>query len=232
MNSKEYIDKMIAIRGKIISSQLLIESLIDRILVLFYSSNIKTKKDKIYFDLISNLGFQKKILLVYDILPEEFKIDNLKNKLNYIKEKRDLVAHYQWTQITDENIILFNGKTSHNLSDEEIKKFDNIIKEVRIPLDKTIFKLDEFFTDEETMVVKIPKYDIKKGFKYFWEDGFSISVEKGESIQIKANTAGLKSLANHFLNLSQENVPIGYHIHLDEYNSLEEGSNELIIEKI
>lgn len=30
----------------------------------------------------------------------------------------------------------------------------------------------------------------------------------------------------------EKKVPLGTHIHLDEYNSLEDGSRELIIEKI
>jgi len=38
-------------------------------------------------------------------------------------------------------------------------------------------------------------------------------------------------LANHLLNLSQENIPSGYHLHFDEYNSLENGSCDLIIQK-
>lgn len=49
---------------------------------------------------------------------------------------------------------------------------------------------------------------------------------------ISANREGLLSLANHLLNLAQAEVPCGTHIHLDEYNSLEDGSLDLIVEKI
>jgi len=50
-------------------------------------------------------------------------------------------------------------------------------------------------------------------------------------IVIKCNKEGLLSLANHLVNLSQAEVPEHYHIHLDEFNSLESGSISLIIEK-
>ena len=39
-------------------------------------------------------------------------------------------------------------------------------------------------------------------------------------------------MANHLLTLAQDEIEEGAHIHLDEYNSLEEDSVELIIEKI
>ena len=63
-----------------------------------------------------------------------------------------------------------------------------------------------------------------------WIDGFSIRVkaEKG-AVLISANKAGLLSLANHLTMLAEETP--GCHFHLDENNSLEDGSAELIIEK-
>ena len=63
-----------------------------------------------------------------------------------------------------------------------------------------------------------------------WEDGFTIKVEiQGGTVVLGANKEGLLSLADHLRALAEE--PAGSHIHLDEYNSLEEGSNEIIIEK-
>ena len=63
-----------------------------------------------------------------------------------------------------------------------------------------------------------------------WEEGFTISVDTVENtVVIRANREGLLSLANHLVSLAEE-VP-GSHIHLDEYNALEENSAELIIEK-
>lgn len=65
-----------------------------------------------------------------------------------------------------------------------------------------------------------------------WEDDFSIkvSVDDQHTVLISANKDGLISLANQLKALANEDT--GSHIHYDEYNSLEEGSSELIIEKI
>lgn len=64
-----------------------------------------------------------------------------------------------------------------------------------------------------------------------WEDGFEISnsVREGE-VTISANREGMISLANILLDLA-DGAP-GDHIHLDEYNSLESGSADLIIERV
>lgn len=64
-----------------------------------------------------------------------------------------------------------------------------------------------------------------------WVDGFIIKVEADcREITIQANKEGLVSLANQLLELAKS-CP-GSHIHYDEYNSLEEGSPEMIIAKI
>ena len=64
-----------------------------------------------------------------------------------------------------------------------------------------------------------------------WTDGFSISVriEDGAAV-IAANREGLLSLADHLQRLAE--APAGSHIHLDAFNSLEEGSAELILEMV
>lgn len=63
-----------------------------------------------------------------------------------------------------------------------------------------------------------------------WVDGFRISADvDGDTARIVANTEGLISLANILLALAEESP--GAHLHLDEYNSLEDGSVELVIEK-
>ena len=63
--------------------------------------------------------------------------------------------------------------------------------------------------------------------KIEWTDGFEIRVRTdGNEVLISANREGLLSLAGQ---LAKE-AP-GSHIHYDAYNSLEEGSAELIIEK-
>lgn len=64
-----------------------------------------------------------------------------------------------------------------------------------------------------------------------WENGFVIDVrtESGAAV-IRANREGLLSLANHLKALAGE--PAGSHIHLDQWNALEDGSVELILERI
>ena len=64
-----------------------------------------------------------------------------------------------------------------------------------------------------------------------WEDGFTVKVrvEDGDTVVISANKEGLLSLARQLTDLANEET--GCHIHYDAYNSLEDGSSELIIEK-
>ena len=64
-----------------------------------------------------------------------------------------------------------------------------------------------------------------------WEPNFSIRVGvQASEATLSANRDGLLSLSRLFADLAEE--PPGSHIHLDEYNSLEEGSAQLIVEKI
>lgn len=64
-----------------------------------------------------------------------------------------------------------------------------------------------------------------------WERDFEIctSVREGE-VTISANREGLLSLANILTDLAEGQL--GDHVHLDEHNALEDGSVELIIERI
>ena len=66
--------------------------------------------------------------------------------------------------------------------------------------------------------------------EFHWINGFEICVkaEDGRAV-ISANREGLLSLAAHLTELAEEEP--GTHFHLDAYNSLEEGSAELIVEK-
>lgn len=63
-----------------------------------------------------------------------------------------------------------------------------------------------------------------------WIEGFEIKVriENGAAV-ISANREGMLSLAAQLSALA--NAENGDHIHYDEYNSLEAGSSELIIER-
>ena len=79
---------------------------------------------------------------------------------------------------------------------------------------------------------KLPKYSSNGGVKLDWVNGFEIRSNVSENgMVIKANKEGLLSLANHITNLAQEDVPLGTHIHLDSLKSLEDGSDNKIIEK-
>ncbi len=83
------------------------------------------------------------------------------------------------------------------------------------------------------VTLDINQYDINKGLYLCWENNFKIIIEaKDNEVILSANREGLVSLANHLVNLAQSDVPVGTHIHLDEYNSLEEGSKEIIIQKV
>jgi hypothetical protein len=81
--------------------------------------------------------------------------------------------------------------------------------------------------------INVPDYSKQNGLQMEWEDGSAISVEiANASILIEANRAGLVSLARLLLTLAGERVPAGHHWHLDDSNSLEDGSSDLIIEKM
>ena len=63
-----------------------------------------------------------------------------------------------------------------------------------------------------------------------WKDGYEISVRiDGEAVTVSANREGLQSLAMQLADLAEEQP--GSHIHLDSFNSLEDGSAELILER-
>lgn len=81
--------------------------------------------------------------------------------------------------------------------------------------------------------INLPEYQQEVGIKYVWDDDFNIETSiEGNRINIRANEAGLRSLAKHLLTLAQSCIPVGHHMHYDDLNSLEDGSSELIIEKI
>ena len=78
--------------------------------------------------------------------------------------------------------------------------------------------------------INIPEYD--DAIELVWDDNYKIKTSTTyDTITIEANRDGLLSLARHLLLLAQEEVPNGSHFHLDEINSLEDNSVELIISK-
>ncbi|USG64971.1 hypothetical protein NDK47_23055 [Brevibacillus ruminantium] len=81
--------------------------------------------------------------------------------------------------------------------------------------------------------IQIPTYSRDNGIEFVWEDNFIIQADNNlNSLVIKANKEGLQSLAKHLLTLAQDEVPVDTHLHYDEFNSLEEGSCEIVIQKI
>ena len=67
--------------------------------------------------------------------------------------------------------------------------------------------------------------------KINWIDGFCIKIDANENeVVISANKAGLLSLAEICNTLASSDIT-GEHVHLDQYNSLEDDSVELIISK-
>lgn len=64
-----------------------------------------------------------------------------------------------------------------------------------------------------------------------WVDGFAIKVRIDKNkVVISANKEGLLSMARQLNDMANEEI--GTHCHYDEYSSLEDGSTELVIEKI
>ncbi len=81
--------------------------------------------------------------------------------------------------------------------------------------------------------IDLPAY-ARSGTWSIWEDGYTLSIEvdRTNAVVIKGNKAGLISLARHLLTLSQDDYPIGSHIHYDAGSSLEDDSYPLIVDKI
>ena len=83
------------------------------------------------------------------------------------------------------------------------------------------------------MTLDIPDYSPETGVVLKWENDAEIKVSTmDEEVLIEANADGLTSLANHLLNLAQTAALSGAHIHLDDNNSLEDGSSDLVIAKL
>ena len=82
------------------------------------------------------------------------------------------------------------------------------------------------------VTLELPDYSPETGIRTQWEAGFNIITSgTADCFVLKANKAGLISLATHLLTLAQDKVPDGCHIHYNEFNSLEDESIELVIQK-
>jgi hypothetical protein len=82
------------------------------------------------------------------------------------------------------------------------------------------------------ITIDVPDYAPETGLRMTWESGSVISTELQHGVlHLIANEEGLISLARLFLTLTHPDVPSGNHWHLDDSNSLEEGSFGMIIER-
>jgi len=82
------------------------------------------------------------------------------------------------------------------------------------------------------VTLSVPDHVPGGPLRFSWDDGYEIAVDRaGGEVVIRANAAGLVSLARHCLTLAQQTVPPGSHIHLSDVGELEDGSGELIIER-
>lgn len=92
-------------------------------------------------------------------------------------------------------------------------------------------RLPEMDVTKTGIVNLLTKEDWSNRMKMKWIDGFEIrvNVEDGVAL-VSGNREGLLSLAGQLQALA-DGVP-GDHIHLDAYNSLEDGSAELVLERI
>lgn len=68
------------------------------------------------------------------------------------------------------------------------------------------------------------------GLKREWERDFRLEVAvEGREVTIRANRAGLVSLAKQLLTMAQEHVPSGCHLHYEAGTALEDDSHDLVI---
>ncbi|MFJ6602211.1 Imm32 family immunity protein [Streptomyces lydicus] len=82
------------------------------------------------------------------------------------------------------------------------------------------------------LVISVPEYCVGEGLKFAWDDDFEIEMEVGPTeVLIKANRAGLTSLARHLLTLAQQGVHQGSHLHLTADQEIE-SQIDLVLERV
>jgi hypothetical protein len=61
------------------------------------------------------------------------------------------------------------------------------------------------------MLIDVPLYEERDGFRFDWEDNFKIQVKAvQDTVHITANKEGLISLARHLLALSQDAIRLSF----------------------
>ncbi|MFC9238261.1 hypothetical protein ACFTZK_17645 [Streptomyces decoyicus] len=82
------------------------------------------------------------------------------------------------------------------------------------------------------LVMSLPEHRAGEGLQFAWDDDFEIEMEAGPTeVVIRANRAGLTSLARHLLTLAQQGVHEGSHIHLTADQEIE-SQIDLVLERV
>ncbi|MEU1625330.1 hypothetical protein ABZ746_08345 [Streptomyces sp. NPDC020096] len=80
-------------------------------------------------------------------------------------------------------------------------------------------------------IVHVPEYHSGDGLRFSWDDDFEITVSVSfTEVSIKANRAGLVTLARHLLTLAQDGVHEGTHLHLTADQEID-SNVDLILER-
>jgi len=85
--------------------------------------------------------------------------------------------------------------------------------------------------------VDLARYSKATGMQLNWVEDYRLRVrvlgdaDRGYEVVIEGNAAGLHSLGQHLLSLSQPDVPEGFHLHLDQETVLDAPSAELVLDR-
>ena len=75
--------------------------------------------------------------------------------------------------------------------------------------------------------IDIPDYQPEQGIVTKWDDGFEVELRVTSSeVVLRANAAGLRTLARHLLTLADPSITAGSHVHYDEGNGLRSEERE------
>ncbi|MFD8545998.1 hypothetical protein [Streptomyces sp. NPDC059649] len=82
------------------------------------------------------------------------------------------------------------------------------------------------------LVMSVPEFRVGEGLRFAWDEDFEIELEVGSTeVVIKANRAGLTSLARHLLTLAQQGVHEGAHLHLTADQEID-SPIDLVLERV
>lgn len=80
---------------------------------------------------------------------------------------------------------------------------------------------------------EVNDYQADSGLQVNWVDGYKILVTiRVDEVRVAGNREGLLTLAAHIATLAQTAVPAGCHLHYEADWGLEDGSADLILERI